>query len=472
VLVPCPRCGKPGHPCYTLPRRCGLDSPFLPGPALEVRYRHARKAILLRSEVSFHDPLSVLAGACNCYPASAGAEVQGAAYFHGAPNDGAFPWTQLIRDAHGNLYGTTEEGGNGKGVCVSFFGGCGTSFKLDGNGKRIWQHSFNSTKGTGPMAGLLRDKAGNLYGTTTLGGDTNCFQYGCGTVFRLDKTGKETVLHKFHGTPDGQFPEALLVKDDAGNLYGTAYMGGKYGFGEVFRLDKTGKETILHSFAGPLGGGGDGAYPYPGVILDATGNLFGVTGAGGASGGGTVYKVDVSGGETLLHSFAGADGDGPNSVLAVDLAGNLYGTTQAGGNSGCTGGSGCGVVFKLLRHGETWTETVLYVFCSLSNCADGQRPDMGPLVMDSSGNLYGTTIFGGTSSNCSGEGCGVVFKLGPNGKETVLHSFTGGADGGIPTIGVIIDKSGNLYGATAGGGDLNCAIGGDQGCGVVFRLTP
>src|SRR6266849_9527929 len=125
--------------------------------------------------------------------------------FKGAPADGAIPWTQLTRDAGGNLYGTTEEGGNGKGVCVSF-GGCGTAFKLDKTGKRVWLHSFNGKNGRGPMTGLLRDAAGHLFGTTVEGGDTNCnAPYGCGTAFKLNKMGKETVLHKFTGTPDGWF---------------------------------------------------------------------------------------------------------------------------------------------------------------------------------------------------------------------------------------------------------------------------
>ncbi len=393
--------------------------------------------------------------------------------FHGAPSDGAFPWTQLIQDDAGNFYGTTEQGGNGKGVCVTFFSGCGTAFKLNKNGKLISLHSFDSTDGTEPMAGVLRDKAGNLYGTTLLGGDTKCFEYGCGTVFKLDKTWKETVLHKFIGSPDGEMPEALLVEDRTGNLYGTAYLGGSYGYGEVFKLNKSGKETILHSFAGPPTGGGDGAYSYMGVIRDATGNLYGVTGAGGTDGLGTVYKIDTAGKETVLYSFGGgSDGLGPDSVLVADAAGNLYGTTSGGGNEQC-GGSGCGTVFKLAQQSRGgWAESVLYVFCSLANCADGQRPEDGPLIMDSAGNLYGTTLFGGASGGCSGEGCGVAFKLGTSGKETVLHSFTGGADGGNPTTGLVIDRGGNLYGTTVAGGDLNCAAGVGQGCGVLFRLKP
>ncbi len=388
--------------------------------------------------------------------------------FHGA--NGAGPESQLVRDAAGNIYGTTSAGG--KGICDGVHD-CGTAFKLDKTGRQVWLHNFTGKNGFGPMAGLFRDAAGNLYGTTVLGGDTNCYTFGCGTVFKLDKTGRETVLYEFKGVLDGWFPEALLVGDAAGNLYGTTYMGGTSGYGEVFKLHKTGKETILHSFAGPIDGGGDGAYPYTGAIRDTAGDLYGVTDGGGAYGGGAVYKIDTAGEETLLYSFSGgADGGAAISVLVADAAGNLYGTTQGGGNLACQGGSGCGVVFQVSPQPDgRWTETTLYTFCSLANCTDGREPDQGPLTLDAAGNLYGTTYFGGTSP-CNGSGCGLVFKLDSTGKETVLHSFTGGVDGAFPPAGVIIDQVGNLYGTTAAGGDRSCALGNGAGCGVVFRLTP
>jgi uncharacterized repeat protein (TIGR03803 family) len=384
--------------------------------------------------------------------------------FSGAPTDGAGPFGQLTRDGVGNLYGTTGAGSNVKGLCVSF-GGCGTAFKLDNTGKLVWMHSFTGSSGQEPLAGLLRSKAGNLYGTTVLGGDTVCYTYGCGTVFELSSIGKEKVLDKFTGGLDAQNSEAQLVEDVAGNLYGTTYMGGTSGYGTVFKIDPAGHETLLYSFAGPLGGGGDGAYAYRGVILDAAGNIYGGTSAGGAYGAGTVFEI--------LYSFTGvADGGGPDSVLLLDAQGNLYGTTVLGGNTNCGGGSGCGVVFKLSPQvGGNWTETTLYTFCSLANCADGREPLTGPLVLDSAGNLYGTTVFGG-SSPCNGSGCGVVFKLEPTGQETVLHSFSGGADGGFPNAGLVTDRSGNLYGMTGQGGNLNCPNGNGEGCGVVFKLRP
>ena len=382
--------------------------------------------------------------------------------FHGS--NGAIPWTQLTRDAVGDFYGTTSEGG--EGVCSNY--GCGTVFKLDKNGKQVWLHSFNGKNGRQPMAGLLRDAAGNLYGTTVEGGDMTCFSQGCGTVFKLDTTGKETVLHKFSGSPDGEMPEALLVKDAAGDLYGTTYSGGASGgYGTVFKLDKAGKETILHSFAGPPDGGGDGAYSYAGVIRDSAGNLYGDTFGGGAFCCGVTYVIDATGSETLLYSFTGgSDGGDPSSVLLADAAGNLYGTTRDGGNSEC-GGMGCGVVVKLSpQAGGSWSETVLYTFCSLTNCTDGEYPGLGPLVLDSDGNLYGTTFSGGIYNR------GVVYEVGTTGKETVLHDFTGKKDGGTPAAGLSMDKLGNLYGATELGGDSNCAITNGYGCGVVFKLTP
>jgi uncharacterized repeat protein (TIGR03803 family) len=388
--------------------------------------------------------------------------------FHG--RDGSFPTGGLVRDSAGNLYGTTS--GGGTGGCGGY--GCGTVFKMNKLGKESWLYSFKGASEIDPSAGLQRDASGNLYGTTQFGGKVTkgCGGVqggGCGTVFKVDKTGKGTVLYKFKGTPDGYFPQALLVTDPMGNLYGTTYLGGVHGLGAVFKLDTKGKETILHSFAGPPQGGGDGAFSYEGVIRDAAGNLYGVAGAG-TYGAGVVYKVDTSGNETLLYSFTGgSDGGGPDSVLLLDSKGNLYGTTGNGGNSEC-GGTGCGVVFELSpESGGGWAETVLYTFCSLSNCADGEKPVGGPLVRDSAGNIHGTTIFGGAYRNCNGEACGVVFKLAPTGKETVLHGFTGGADGAFPFAGVTTDNSGNLYG-TAWQGGTSCFT--SYTCGVVFKITP
>lgn len=252
--------------------------------------------------------------------------------FAGTP-DGDDPRSILVRDADGNLYGTTQYGGT--------MGGFGTIFKLDTKGKLTLLHSFAGTPdGEDPYAGLLRDKAGNLYGSTQYGGTGG----GYGTVFKLNAKGKLTLLHSFTGTPDGVNPLAGLLRDAAGSLYGTTQYGGTGGgFGTVFKLNAKGKLTLLHSFTGMP----DGQNPYSRLIRDTAGNLYGTTFYGGTSGYGTVFKLDTAGKLTILHSFNDSpDGAHPIAGLILDKAGNLYGTTSDGGDLSC-GFSGCGTVFKL-----------------------------------------------------------------------------------------------------------------------------
>jgi uncharacterized repeat protein (TIGR03803 family) len=187
-------------------------------------------------------------------------------------------------------------------------------------------HTFTGQPDGGhPFAGLVLDRAGNLYGTTSSGGTSDG-----GTVFKLETTGKETVLYNFTGGADGGYPsQGELILDAAGNLYGTAGIGGAGGFGVVFKLDPTGTETVLHTFAGPYGGSSTGR-----LVQDAAGNLYGTTSGGGASKQGTVFKVDPSGKETVLYSFTGGtDGTAPITDLALDTEGDLYGTTDSGGSS-------------------------------------------------------------------------------------------------------------------------------------------
>ena len=260
-----------------------------------------------------------------------------------------------------------------------------------------------------------------------------------------------------------------VARDASGNLYGITEGGGN-GYGTIFKVDKRGKETGLYSFTG----GSDGCVPQAGVITDVAGNLYGVAAVGGLGtcdqGYGVVFELGKSGTLSVLHTFGFGDGAYPGSVLAFDEAGNLYGTTRGGGSSAC-GADGCGVVFELSPNSDgSWTEAVLYEFCSLSGCADGEEPVSGPLVRDSKGNLYGTTFFGGTSHNCNGGNCGVVFKLDPVGKETVIHDFAGGTDGGTPAAGLIMDKFGILYGTAQSGGDRGCNP--PTACGTVFKVTP
>ena len=307
-----------------------------------------------------------------------------------------------------------------------------------------------------PYAGLFRDSAGNLYGTTIMGGAGTCYNgivHGCGTVFKVDSSGTETVLHSFTGNPDGEYPWGAVIEDSSGNLYGTTLEGGVFDAGTVFKLDPTGNETIVHSFSGIP----DGANPYGALIRDTAGNFYGTTslggsaGCGGSGGCGTVYKVNPNGSEKVLHSFTGGtDGMNPYGSLSRDTSGNLYGTTYGGG-AGCL--NGCGTVFKIDDAGK---ETILYSF---RDVPDGSGPEAG-VVRDSSGNLYGTTVIGG-NIDCQGP-CGTVFKIDPSGIESILYRFKGRLDGQWPDASLILDSRGNLYGTTFQGGN---------GAGSVFRIS-
>jgi len=380
--------------------------------------------------------------------------------------DGAEPYAALVFDQKRNLYGTTEYGGSL--ACQNSFGnGCGVVFKLDPAGKETVLYTFcaqtDCTDGATPLAGLVFDQKGNLYGTTEYGG-----AHGAGVVFKLTPKGKETVLYSFckhNNCTDGYYPAAGLVSDTTGNLYGATQSGGTYGGGVVFRLTPNGKETVLYSFCAQTNCA-DGEGPVTGLIFDQKGNLFGTTPSGGDSRFGVVFKLTPEGEEKVLYSFCPPgfpcnDGALPNAGLVLDRKGNLYGTTEWGGNSfNCNYPDGCGVVFKLTPAGK---ETVLYTFCPQS-CTDGAFPFAG-LVFDQKGNLFGTTQSGGV--NASSQGGGVVFKLTPGGRETVLHSFcaqTNCADGANPYAGPVFDQKGNLYGTTVSGGAYNA--------GVAFKLTP
>jgi hypothetical protein len=401
-------------------------------------------------------------------PASSAAKEKVLFVFPGGARGGN-PSDKLIFDSAGNLYGTTNAGGGFSTNCPN--GWCGAAFELTPTSSGTWKetvlHDFKLGQGSAvPDGGLVFDSAGNLYGTTYYGGRGNCSER-CGVVFELTPTSdgkwKESVLYAFSGGADGGIPIGGVIFDAAGNLYGTAALG----WGVVFELTPTSrgewKEKVLYT------GRKDGIHPSDGLLFDAAGNLYGAAfgGGGNCSGGcGAVFQlVPRSNGkwrEKVLHAFSGMnDGGYPNGGLILDSAGNLYGTTNLGGNRGDCQGFGCGVVFRLTPTSNGgWKETVLHTFT-------GGRDGAGPvyLTLDAAGNLYGTTRDGGLT-NC--QYCGVAFELTPtsNGewKETVLHSFTGGKDGGSPASGLILDGKGNLYGAAYDGGA--------DGWGVVFELTP
>jgi uncharacterized repeat protein (TIGR03803 family) len=357
----------------------------------------------------------------------------------------------VVLDTAGNIYGVTEYGGS-----FNF----GVVFALDAHGKDTVLHNFAAADGLWPEAPLILGSDGTLYGTTYEGGSSEggkC-KHGCGTVFKRDKTGKQTVLYVFTGGSDGANPDSALVQDAAGNLYGTAYSGGSLegycvyfgGCGVIFKVTPSGKETALYAFTD----GEDGAFP-ANVIVDSAGNLYGTIYRGGASDNGYIYRLDTKGKFTTLYSFTGGSGSGdPKGVFFFDAAGNLYGTTY-GVNT-----SDYGIVFKLD------TKLKLSVLYTFTGAVDGKYP--GTLIMDKAGNLYGTTLSGGTGSGCYYESCGTVFELDTSGKETMLHSFSG-SDGEMPN-GLVADESGNFYGTTFGGGSGGCGTYG--GCGAAFKLTP
>lgn len=376
----------------------------------------------------------------------------------------ANPSAGLVFDSAGNLYGTTRSGGMGPCTVGFVIGGCGVVFKLAPGGAFTVLHSFNQSDGSGP-GDLVFDSAENLYGTTASGGAQNH-----GVVFRLGSDTTYEVLHDFAGVSEGAIPQGGLVLGRGGDLYGTTSSGGGNG-GVIFELTPSSTYSVLHRF-----NGADGEVPVGSLVLDSKGNLYGTTEIGGATseapGGGTVFKLASDGTFAVLHDFPfrdGKDGTGPRAGLVLDNAGNLYGTTVEGGAGPCplSGAPsvvlGCGVVFKIAPDGAY---AVLHTFVQ----SEGAMSLAG-LVLDSAGNLYGTTQSGGSSTAFNScvhyggftTGDGVVFKLAPDGTLTVLHSFNE-SDGEAPQAGLVLDRWGNLYGTTHCGGAI--------GEGVVFRVAP
>jgi uncharacterized repeat protein (TIGR03803 family) len=351
-------------------------------------------------------------------------------------SDGGSPYGSLVRDTAGNLYGTTEADGTS---------GAGTVFKVKGGTYTVLYSFKGGSDGANPYVGVIRDAAGNLYGTTANGGAS-----GLGTVFKLTKTGNEKVLHSFAGGSDGCYPYGGLLRDAAGNLYGTTEVCGASGVGTVFKLTNTGKETVLHSFAG---GSSDGEFPsFTSLLMDSSGNLYGVAEQGGTDNQGVVYKLSKNGKLKVLHSFAGGTSDGCDvfGTPVMDAVGNLYGTANA------CGSAHVGIVWKVSQKGK---ETVLHNFAAGSS--DGAEPIAG-VIMDAKGNLYGDTYQGGSAN------LGTVYKLNKNGTLTLLHTFTG-SDGDYPYSGLVRDATENLYGTTLHGGrGQQC----QNGCGTVWKLKP
>jgi len=387
--------------------------------------------------------------------AAASAATEKILYAFKGGTDGNTPEAGLVFDGAGNLYGTT------------YFGGAhsdGTIFQLTpGTGGKwtesvIYSFGATGTDGLNPISGLVIDSSGVLYGTTAGGGTK-----GHGTIYKLAKAGgvwKVAIIHNFSGlSGDGAKPQGGVIFGPDGNLYGATYEGGGSEIGVAYELALSSGKWVykqLHSFSS---NGIDGQFPMGNVAFDANGNLYGTTSLGGSKSQGVVYElIPGSNGkwtEKLIKTFDpsnGLDGGKPEAGVAIDTAGNLYGTTSGGGKN-----KFYGVVYEMvLGTNGKWTQAIPHTF---TGGPDGSEPDT-PVILDSSGNIYGTTFVGGTD--------GVAFKLtkGSNGKwtETPLHNFKSGPDGSHPLSGFNTDAQGNFYGTTSQGGAA--------GVGVVYEITP
>ncbi|MGB8909033.1 MAG: choice-of-anchor tandem repeat GloVer-containing protein [Candidatus Cybelea sp.] len=362
-------------------------------------------------------------------------------------DDGAQPFAGLI-ELNGTLYGTTAYGGTG----CSSSSGCGTVFESTTSGQETVLYRFQGGKdGANPYAGLV-DVNGALYGTTARGGTGCSGSGGCGTVFKITTSGKETVLYSFKGAPDGLAPIANLTVLN-GTLYGTTRAGGtgcsrSSGCGTVFRITTSGKETVLYSFEGEQREK-DGAIPLAG-LTQLKGALYGTTVSGGRGNLGTVFKITASGRVTVLYRFW-RNGYEPHAGL-TNVKGMLYGTTYRGG------ANLQGIVFEITTAGK---ERVVYNF---KGGKDGGAPDAD--LTELNGTLYGTTpVGGGRSEN------GTVFQVTAAGAEHVIHAFERKRDGIEPQSNLIA-VDGALYGTTVGGGGVVCTSFVPSGCGTIFEVTP
>ena len=377
--------------------------------------------------------------------------------------EGKNPYDGVIGDVAGNLYGTTWAGGD---VACD----CGTVFMVDASGNLLTLHTFVGapTDGANPSGPLTRDAAGNLYGTTSSGGNGD-YPLGFGTVFKLDAAGNETVLHHFTGGEGGAGPAGGVLRDSQGNLYGVTTYGGlppadPNGSGTVFRLEPDGTFTTLHRFAAD---GSEGSGAQSGLVQDAAGNLYGVTWGVPGGDSGTVFRIDSAGVLTTLHDFStNSVAAHPYGPLMRDDAGNLYGVTERGGDEDG------GTIFSLDPEGEL---SILHEFgrtdplngWPISDDPGGTFPFAG-LVGDPAGIVYGTTWTGGDPLH------GIVYRFDLRSRAfDVLLTFTQ-AQGGSVEAPLLRDSAGVLYGTTPRGGDPACnpqAVGSPPiGCGAVFRI--
>jgi uncharacterized repeat protein (TIGR03803 family) len=392
---------------------------------------------------------AILAGA---HPARAATTT--VIYSFAGNEDGEYADTDLVRDAAGNLYGTTVQGGTSAS---------GTVWELSPSGGS-WTHSVlysfsGGTDGGEPYKGVTLDAQENIFGTAVTGGSGGC-EGGCGVVYELANSGgkwSQTVVHAFSGGDDGSGPGAGLTIDSNGDVYGTTPTGGTYGQGTIFRLHRGSggawKLKVLHAFTG----GSDGIGGSAGRLVLAGNHLYGTATSGGDNSQGTAFELTQGKHGNWrfkpTYEFTGQPDAGfPYGGLALDTSGNLYGTTYYGG------ASGMGSVYRLAHKAGVWSEKLLYSF---KGGSDGGAP-LGNLVLDPGGNLFGTTSGGGSA------GAGVVFELvpppGSKWTENVGHAFQGPPDGAYAYNGLVADGAGNYFGATTRGGA------GDEG--AIYEFTP
>jgi uncharacterized repeat protein (TIGR03803 family) len=402
-------------------------------------------------------------------PVSLGQRFHVVANFNAA--NGSQPEATLVQGRDGNFYGTTYYGGVNNGCDVSFETGCGTVFKVTPQGKVTVLYSFCAQPGCidgyEPVGALTLGTDGAFYGTTYSGIDQTF-----GTIFKISAEGRLKTLHNFcssNGCADGSQAIGQLVEGPNGDFYGTTTGGGIFnsacpdGCGTVFKVTPGGTLTTLYSFTG----GTDGGSPLGGLVLATDGSFYGTTFQGGAidnpqcapQGCGTVFRITPAGLLTTVASFIGYNGLDPEGALVQAVSGNLYGTTNYGGQGAGTAGA----VFKVSPAG---TLKAIYAFCSLYNCADGSNPTAG-LTQGTDGNFYGTT----SGSNVWGSIPGTVFQVTPAGKLTTLYTFCSQSncnDGYAPYAGMLQATDGNFYGTADGGGTSTQCIG---GCGTLFRIS-
>lgn len=389
--------------------------------------------------------LACLALACLCAMAIASSAQTLTTLIDFNGTNGSFPpRSSLVQAANGNFYGTTSDGGADNQ---------GTVYEITTAGTLTTLYSFcsqpNCTDGYYPRGGLVLVN-GNFYGTTYYGGAN-----GAGVVYEITSSGTFSVIYSFcsqANCADGGNPLAGLTYYN-GTLYGTTRYGGVDSNGTVFSITTAGKFAALYSFCSQTNCD-DGSEVNDRLVRASNGDFYGVALLGGANGWGTVFSVTAKGKLTTLHSFAYTDGSNPFGGLVQASNKDLYGTTSTGGNTDN------GTVFQITLAGKL---TTLYNFCAQAFCADGVAP-WGTLIQGSNGNLYGTTVAGGTAN------LGTVFEITTAGKLTTLYSFSG-KNGSNPDDGVIQASDGDFYGTTNEGGDLTCTNP-PTGCGTVFSLTP